>query len=210
MEHILSIVGLWIQHWVGALGYYGVVLMMGIESACIPLPSEVIMPFGGYLVFKNPTTFTILGMGVAGAIGCVWGSVLAYCVGMWGGRPFVEKYGKYVFIKHKDLDTADRFFAKYGSAAIFVSRLLPVVRTFISFPAGVARTNFTKFLLYTFLGSLPWCYALACVGYHLGAKWENIKTYFHGADVVIGVVIVVGLAFYIYHHIKPEKPHKKG
>jgi membrane protein DedA with SNARE-associated domain len=193
---------------IGALGYWGVVLLMGIESACIPLPSEVIMPYGGSLVAARPEQFTIWGMGLAGALGCVWGSIVAYFVGMWGGRPFVEKYGKYVLVKQRDLDKADHWFGKYGNWAIFFSRLMPVIRTFISFPAGIARMNFPQFVIYTFLGSLPWCIGLAYVGKLLGNNWQNIKGYFHGADVIIGIVIILGLAFYIYHHVKPEKPVK--
>ena len=144
--------------------------MMGIESACIPLPSEIIMPFGGYLVYSQPAKYGIWMMGVAGAFGCVLGSVLAYYVGMLGGRPLVEKFGKYILIRHKDLDKADAFFEKFGDWAIFISRLLPVVRTFISFPAGVSKMPFWKFIIFTFLGSLPWCIVLAWIGKALGPK----------------------------------------
>ena len=179
---------------------------MAIESACIPLPSEVIMPFAGYLVFKSPERFSLFLMGVAGAVGCVIGSIVAYYAGKYGGRPLVEKYGKYVLIRHRDLDRAERWFGKYGDAAIFFSRLMPVVRTFISFPAGVAEMHMGRFVIYTFVGSLPWCYLLAFCGMKLGERWSSIRTYFHGADTIIVIVIVVGLALYIYHHIKPEKP----
>jgi membrane protein DedA with SNARE-associated domain len=187
------------------MGYGGVVLLMGIESACIPLPSEVIMPFAGFMVASHPERFSLIGVSVAGALGCVFGSIVAYYAGMYGGRPLVERYGKYLLINHRDLDKADRWFAKYGIAAVFFSRLLPVIRTFISFPAGVARVKFPAFVIYTFMGSLPWCFALAYVGKVLGANWDTLRTYFHGADVVIGVVVVAALAFYIYHHVKPEK-----
>lgn len=205
LEHILRTVAIWITAQITSLGYLGVVLMMGIESACIPLPSEVIMPFSGYLTVVSPDKFTLIGVAVAGAVGCVVGSIAAYYAGLWGGRPFVERYGKYILIRKRDMDKADRFFAKYGNAAIFVSRLLPVVRTFISFPAGVARMNMPTFVIYTFLGSLPWCYALAYVGRVLGKNWTDIKTYFHGADAIIVGVCVVFLALFIYHHLKPEK-----
>ena len=195
----------WITSQIIALGYLGVVLMMAIESACIPLPSEVIMPFSGYLTVTSPERFSLLGVSVAGAVGCVVGSVVAYYAGLWGGRPFVERYGKYLLIRRKDLDTADRWFARYGNATIFVSRLLPVVRTFISFPAGVARMNVPTFVIYTFLGSLPWCYALAYVGRVLGKNWLSIRGYFHNADIVIVAIVLLGIAFYLYHHFRPEK-----
>jgi membrane protein DedA with SNARE-associated domain len=188
--------------------YFGVVLLMAIESACIPLPSEIIMPFSGYLVFRYPERFNLFLMGVAGAVGCVVGSIVAYYAGKYGGRPLVEKYGKYVLIRHKDLDKAEQWFAKHGDKAIFFSRLMPVVRTFISFPAGVAEMNVPRFVAYTFIGSLPWCYALAFAGMKMGEQWASLRKYFHGADKVIAVFIVLGLAFYIYHHVKPETADK--
>ena len=188
--------------------YFGVVLLMAIESACIPLPSEIIMPFSGYLVFRYPERFNLFLMGVAGAVGCVVGSIVAYYAGKYGGRPLVEKYGKYVLIRHKDLDKAEQWFAKHGDIAIFFSRLMPVVRTFISFPAGVAEMNVPRFVAYTFIGSLPWCYALAFAGMKLGEQWASLRKYFHGADKVIAVFIILGLAFYIYHHVKPETADK--
>ena len=211
MEAILGSVTAWIIDNLRHLGYSGIVLMMGIESACIPLPSEVIMPFGGYLVYENPAKYTVWWMGVSGALGCVWGSAVAYWAGMFGGRPFVEKYGKYVLIRTKDLDKADTFFAKHGEVAIFFSRLMPVVRTFISFPAGVSRMHFWRFMIYTFLGSLPWCLGLAWVGKAMGPKWDQVlKPYFHDAHIVIAVVMVVTIALYVYHHVHGEKRYKKG
>src|SRR5438132_4080426 len=144
------------------LGYAGVVLLMAIESACIPLPSEIIMPFSGYLVSIG--RFNLWAVGVAGAFGCVVGSLVAYWVGMYGGRPLIEKYGRYVLISRHDLDLADRWFARYGEAIVFTSRLLPAIRTFIAFPAGVARMDLKKFVIYTFAGSLPWCLGLAYAG----------------------------------------------
>ena len=195
--------GRWIIETISSLGYSGIVLTMAIESACIPLPSEIIMPFSGYLVFAG--RFTLLGVSVAGALGCVVGSVLAYWAGILGGRPFLEKYGKYILLSHRDLDTAERWFDKYGDWAIFFSRLLPVIRTFISLPAGIARMNFPKFILYTFLGSLPWCFVLAYVGKVLGENWESIRTYFRGADIVIIIVIIIGIVFFIYRHLNFKK-----
>ncbi|HEV2680191.1 MAG TPA: DedA family protein [Rhodanobacter sp.] len=143
-------------------GYLGIVLLMGIESACIPLPSEVIMPFSGHLVFKGALVLWIVVL--AGAIGCVLGSLLAYAVGAWGGRRLVERYGKYPLVSRRDLDLADRWFREHGGIIVFVGRLLPVVRTFIAFPAGVARMPNWRLCLYTFLGSLIWCALLAWTG----------------------------------------------
>jgi len=202
-ESIIEPVGRWIIDTISFLGYWGIVLTMGIESACIPLPSEIIMPFSGYLVYTG--RFNILWVSVAGAFGCVVGSVAAYWAGILGGRPFIEKYGKYVLLSHRDLDTAERWFKKYGDWAIFFSRLLPIIRTFISLPAGIAKMNFPRFVLYTFLGSLPWCFVLAYIGKVLGENWQTIKTYFRGADIIIVIVIVLGIALFIYRHLKPQK-----
>ena len=210
MESILHAVADWTTTRIAELGYWGIIIMMGIESACIPLPSEIIMPFGGYLVSTQPDTFSIWGMGVSGALGCVWGSIVAYFAGKYGGRPFIERYGKYVLIRRKDLDRADEWFTKHGDAAVFFGRLLPVVRTFISFPAGMSRVRFGRFVAYTFLGSLPWCLALAYAGKLLGDNWKHIGRYFHGADVVIGVIIVAAVALYIYHHIRSDRHYTAG
>lgn len=203
MEHLLTVVGMWIKHWISALGYPGVIVMMAIESACIPLPSEIIMPFSGFLVFQN--IFNIHLASFAGAFGCAVGSAVAYYAGMRGGRPFLERYGRYVLIRKSDIDRADLWFGKFGEPIIFVSRLLPVVRTFISFPAGVSRMHFGRFMIYSFLGSLPWCYLLAYIGKVLGQNWDSIRPYFHRADAVIGVVIVGTAALWLYHHLRPEK-----
>lgn len=206
MSAVVHAVTQWITTNIAHLGYSGIVIMMGIESACIPLPSEVIMPFGGYLVYKYPGQYSIWWMGVAGAFGCVWGSAVAYWAGKFGGRPFVEKYGRYILIRHKDLDRADAWFAKHGEAAIFLSRLMPVVRTFISFPAGIARMNFSRFVIYTFAGSLPWCLGLAWVGKVLGNQWDiRLRGYFHKADVAIVLVLAALVALYVYHHVRSAK-----
>ncbi len=207
METIIHAVAAWTIGHIEAMGYWGIALMMGIESACIPLPSEIIMPFGGYLVYSQPEKYGIWMMGIAGAFGCVLGSVLAYYVGMLGGRPLVEKFGKYILIRHKDLDKADAFFERFGDWAIFISRLLPVVRTFISFPAGVSKMPFWKFIIFTFLGSLPWCIALAWIGKVLGPKWDTLGNYFHGADVIVCAVILVLIVLYVWHHIKSDKEY---
>lgn len=192
---------------ISTLGYSGIVLLMAIESACIPLPSEIIMPFSGYLVSRGE--MNLWAVGIAGAVGCVVGSIVAYYVGMYGGRPFIEKYGRYILLSRHDLDLADRWFAKYGEAIVFISRLLPAVRTFIAFPAGVARMNMTRFVIYTFAGSLPWCLGLAYVGQKLGEQWDKddtLKTWFHRFDFVIGIVGVLAVSWWVWRHIKHSRP----
>ena len=203
IARIIEVLSAFVVATISALGYSGIVLLMGIESACIPLPSEIIMPFSGYLVYTG--RFNLWAVGVAGALGCVLGSLVAYWVGMYGGRPLIEKYGRYVLISHHDLDLADRWFARFGEIIVFASRLLPVIRTFIAFPAGVARMNLRRFIVYTFLGSLPWCLGLAFVGQKLGEQWETnptLKTVFHRFDFVIGIVGVLAVAWWVRRHFK--------
>lgn len=203
MEGLLHIVALWVKSQISTLGYAGVVVLMAIESACIPLPSEIIMPFSGFLVYEG--RFNLHFASLSGALGCAIGSVVAYYAGMCGGRPFLERYGRYVLIRKRDIDRADEWFEKYGEPIVFISRLLPVVRTFISFPAGVSRMHFGRFVAYSFVGSVPWCYFLAYLGKSLGENWESIRAYFHGADAVIAVIVGVLFAVWLYHHLRPEK-----
>jgi membrane protein DedA with SNARE-associated domain len=188
---------------ISALGYVGVFLAMAIESACIPLPSEIIMPFSGYLVYTGE--FNLVLVGIVGALGNLAGSLLAYWVGARGGRPLVEKFGKYVLLSHHDLDVADRWFAKYGRSTVFFTRLMPVIRTFISFPAGISRMKLTTFSLFTFLGALPWSIFLAYVGFKMGENWDTLGGYFRKADILIGVLIVAGLAWYVWRHLNNLK-----
>ena len=204
---IITILSHFIVATISALGYGGIVLLMAIESACIPLPSEIIMPFSGYLVSTGE--LNLWGVATAGAIGCVLGSLVAYWVGMYGGRPFIEKYGRYILLSRHDLDIADRWFAKYGEVIVFVSRLLPAIRTFIAFPAGVARMNLTRFVIYTFAGSLPWCLALAYVGQKLGEQWDQdprLKMWFHRFDFLIGIAAVLFIGWWIWRHVKHSRP----
>jgi membrane protein DedA with SNARE-associated domain len=192
---ILEFLGRFIIAVISQSGYWGIVLLMGAESACIPLPSEVIMPFSGYLVAAG--RFKLGWVALAGAAGCNVGSMVAYYVGAVGGRPLVERYGRYVLVTRHDLGMADRFFARYGDWAVFIARLLPVVRTFIALPAGIARMNFWRFNVYTFLGSLPWCWALAYAGLKLGARWTILRQYFHRFDTALGLAILAGLVWFI-------------
>ncbi|HKW24721.1 MAG TPA: DedA family protein [Terriglobales bacterium] len=184
---------------ISAGGYLGIAVLMAIESACIPLPSEIIMPFSGYLVYLG--RFKLLWVATVGALGCNLGSAIAYAVGYYGGRPLVEKYGSYILLSRHELDWADRFFARYGNITVFISRLLPVVRTFIALPAGVARMNQPKFHFYTFIGSWPWCLGLAYVGMKLGQRWDTdprLRIWFHRFDAVILAVILIGIVVFVW------------
>ncbi len=187
-----------------AIGWPGVIVMMAIESAAIPLPSELIMPLAGWKLIeaKNRGLEWVLLAGIFGAIGNTVGSWIAYYVGAYGGRPFALKYGKYFLVSRHDLDLADRFFARWGKWAIFFSRLLPVVRTFISLPAGISRVPIWEFTVYTFLGAFIWSTGLAYGGYKLGANWEDLRAAMRPIDYPIAVIIVVAVAFYVYRHVK--------
>lgn len=188
---------------ISTLGYAGVFLAMAIESACIPLPSEIIMPFSGFLVYQGEMNLIVVG--VVGALGNLGGSLVAYWAGAREGRPLVEKYGKYILISRHDLDMADRWFARHGKSTVFFTRLLPVIRTFISFPAGMSRMRLSTFCIYTFLGALPWSLALAYIGMKLGENWDTLGGYFHKADILIGVVLIAGISWYVQRHIKHLK-----
>ena len=206
IARIIEILSGFIVATISAMGYSGVILLMAIESACIPLPSEIIMPFSGYLVSTGQ--LNLWAVAFAGAVGCVLGSLVAYWVGMYGGRPVIEKYGRYVLLSRHDLDIADRWFANHGEAIVFVSRLLPAIRTFIAFPAGVARMNLKRFIIYTFAGSLPWCLGLAYIGQKLGEQWnkdDTLKTWFHRFDFVIGIVGALAVAWWIWRHVKHSR-----
>ena len=184
---------------ISALGYFGVFLMMAIESAAIPLPSEIIMPFSGYLASAG--RFSLHGAAFWGSAGCVAGSLAAYAVAAWGGRPILDRYGRYVLITPHDLDLADRLFGKYGSPIIFFSRLMPVVRTFISLPAGIARMPILRFSIYTFAGSYPFCYALAWIGAKLGERWGELEGTFRRFDILIGALIAAAAVWWVKRHL---------
>ncbi len=193
---------LWIflEQFYHSVGWLGVVVMMAIESASIPLPSEVIMPLAGQYLVRGQGAVGILEAGFFGALGCVLGSILAYWVGARGGRPLVEKYGKYLLIRTHHLHVADEWFAKYGEATAFFSRLLPIIRTFISFPAGVARMNFGRFVLYTFLGSFPWSAGLAWAG----ATWNprDIREAMRPLDYPIAAVIIGLIIWFVIRSLR--------
>jgi membrane protein DedA with SNARE-associated domain len=199
-EKILTALFIFIKSLIAATGYGGIVLLMAIESACIPLPSELIMPFAGYLVFSG--TMKLLWVATAGAIGCNLGSLVAYEIGYHGGRRLVERYGRWVLMGRRELDWADRFFARWGYLAVFVARMLPVVRTFIALPAGIARMPRLRFHIYTFLGSWPWCFLLAWFGMKMGENWRQLGKYLHKFDVVIVVLLAVGIIRFVRSHWK--------
>jgi membrane protein DedA with SNARE-associated domain len=191
---------------ISAMGYGGIVLLMAIESACIPLPSEIIMPFAGYLVYRGE--MTLHGAALAGAIGCVVGSIPAYYLGQYGGRPLIERYGRYVLISHRELDLADRLFRRWGQWVVFAGRLLPVIRTFIAFPAGVSRMPMGKFVAFTFAGSYPWCYALAWVGAWAGEAWHTdprVKAVYHRFELVIVVAGTLAVAWFVWHKVREAR-----
>ena len=212
IANILELLSHWIIHVIASLGYVGVALLMAIESACIPLPSEIIMPFAGAVTVASiaavhgAAPMNIWLAGLAGAIGCNLGSVVAYFVGAWLGRPFLAKT-KWVrfFVTPHELERVDGWFERHGAVMVFVARLLPVVRTFIALPAGIARMNQVKFHVYTFLGSLPWCLALAYAGAKLGENWDGLRPYFHKFDFVLGIIIVVGAAWFIRSRVRAFK-----
>jgi membrane protein DedA with SNARE-associated domain len=199
LDQIISVLAAWIVEVISAAGYLGVLVLMAIESACIPLPSEVIMPFAGYLVSVGQ--FTLVGAATAGALGCNVGSTLAYYVAAKGGRPVLERWGAYVLISAAELERAEDFFARYGAVTVFVGRLLPVIRTFIAFPAGLGRMPMLKFQIYTFLGSWPWCFGLAYVGFILGKRWDSDPTFrslFHRFDAVVVAVVLAGFVWFVW------------
>jgi membrane protein DedA with SNARE-associated domain len=182
-----------ITNLIASSGYPGIIFLMTLESACMPVPSEIVMPFAGFAVQQGRLEF--FAAGLAGAIGCLIGSVLSYVVGYYGGRPLLEKFGRYILISRHEIDLAHSWFERYGVATVFIARLLPIVRTFVSLPAGIARMDFKKFVIYSFVGSLPWCYALAYAGVILGENWDLLEKNWIYFDIltIIGVIM-----FFVY------------
>ena len=200
IEHVIGLLAAFVTTVIARSGYAGIVFLMAVESACIPLPSEIIMPFSGYLVFAG--TLNIWLVALAGAGGSVLGSWIAYWVGAHGGRALINRYGRYLLMSPRDLALAERWFDRYGDSTVFIGRLLPVVRTFIALPAGVARMNIWRFNIYTFAGSYIWCLGLAWLGRALGQHWDTLGAYFHRFDAAMVLVIGVGLGFYVWRHVR--------
>jgi membrane protein DedA with SNARE-associated domain len=183
----------------------GVVIVMALESANIPIPSEVTMPLAGWMLVQESGLsiwHAVLLGGLYGALGCALGSVASYALGYYGGRPLIKKYGRYILVTEHDLEQADKWFTRWGDWTAFISRLLPIVRTFISFPAGVVKVPLFRFTVLTFAGSFIWCGGLAAAGYWFGSQWEIIRTYIRPFDIPIAIVLLVGFAYYVYRHIK--------
>jgi membrane protein DedA with SNARE-associated domain len=188
---------------IAAGGYASVILLMAIQSACIPIPSEVIMPLAGWALAHSQLDLILLA--TVASLASNLGSIPAYWVGARGGRPMVERYGSYLLLSRHDLDRVDSFFARFGSIAVLIGRMLPIVRTFIAFPAGVAKMNQLRFHIYTFIGSWPWCYALAYIGMKLGAQWNTnpeFKAVFHRFHLAVEVVLLAGIIWFVVSHWK--------
>ena len=198
MEGLISFLASLIIGIIEKTGYFGITALMALESANIPIPSEIIMPFSGFLVFAGKFSFWLVV--ISGAVGNLLGSILGYFIGYFGGRPFVEKYGKYFFISKSDLEKADLWFSKYGQSIVFFSRMLPVVRTFISTPAGIAKMNFKKFCVFTFLGSLPWSVFLTFVGFKTGENWQILEVYFRKFDWLIAIMAILFVIWWVWKH----------
>jgi len=188
---------------ISAGGYAGVALLMAIQSACIPIPSEVIMPFAGYALAHSQWQLIILA--TVASLASNLGSIPAYWIGAKGGRPTIERFGRYLLLSKRDLDMADHFFGRFGSITVLIGRMLPIVRTFIAFPAGVAKMNQFRFHLYTFIGSWPWCYALAYVGMKLGARFQTdprFKAFFDKFHHGVELILLLGVVWFVWTHWK--------
>jgi membrane protein DedA with SNARE-associated domain len=200
MNSLLTILTNLIIHIISTLGYAGVGLLMALQTVAVPIPSEVILPFAGFLASTG--RFNIWLIALVGGVGSCLGSSLAYYIGYKGGRPLIIKFGKYILISHHDLNMTERFFVKFGSVAIFIGQLLPIVRSFIAFAAGLAEEVFWKFILFTFLGSFLWSLLLTYIGEKLGENWVNLRNQFHNLDLLIILVIVIGAAWWVQRHLK--------
>jgi membrane protein DedA with SNARE-associated domain len=189
----------WIAETIASWGYLGIVAMMAIDSANIPLPSEAIMPAAGFLVQQQKLNLHLAAL--AGAMGCLVGSIPSYLLGLYGGRPFLQKYGRWLLLKEHELELAESWVQKYGNVTFFVCRLLPIVRTFISFPAGVLKAPFLVFCTLTFLGSWIWCYLLTYAGIKFGENLQLFTQLWHKFDLAIAILVLIGLTYYLYHHV---------
>jgi len=203
LEATLTLLGQFVETMITSFGYSGVFIAMAIESACIPLPSEIILPFTGYMVFLGH--FGFWQATVIATFGNLFGGLIAYYVGVWGGRPFLKRYGRYFLINERELAWTERLFERHGEMTVFVGRMLPVVRTFISLPAGIARMNPYKMATYTVLGAFIWCGFLIFVGQKLGENWDSLKPFFHRADLFIGGAIVIVVTYLFLKRINRKK-----
>lgn len=203
MEVIITSLGQFVEFMISSFGYSGVFFAMAIESACIPLPSEIILPFTGYMVFTEH--FGFWQATIAATLGNLFGGLVAYYVGVWGGRPFLKRYGRYFLINERELVWTERLFNRHGEMTVFVGRMLPIVRTFISLPAGIARMNPLKMVTYTASGAFLWCTLLIFMGLKLGENWDSLKPYFHRADIVIGGALFLAILYVVWKSRKRLK-----
>lgn len=202
MSGIISAISLWALGLIKSTGYAGIFVLSALESCAIPIPSEIVIPFSGFLAVSG--RFNLWLVVLIATIANLAGSVILFWIGRSGGRWFLERYGKYVLIRKHDMEKGDEWFKKYGTKTIFWGRMLPVVRTFISLPAGVSGMNFYRFSLYTFLGSLPWNTGLALIGYKTGENWDILHGYFRKLDIFIILLIVVLAIWYIWRHLRKK------
>ncbi len=202
MVELISYISEWALEAIGRTGYAGIFLLSALESAAIPIPSEVVVPFSGFLAVSG--RFNIWLVILVATAANLAGSIILFWIGKSGGRWILERYGKYVLIHKHDLEKGDKWFSRYGNKVIFWSRMLPVVRTFISLPAGVSKMNFSRFCLLTFLGSLPWNAGLALIGYKAGENWNILHDYFRKADIFIVIFIAVLIGWYVWRHMKKK------
>jgi membrane protein DedA with SNARE-associated domain len=191
-----------ITHTISLFGYLGVAILMAIESAAIPLPSEVIKPFAGFLAAGGQ--FSLIGLGLAGGIGSTIGSLVTYYIGYFGGRPLIAKYGHWIFLSERELYVTERFFQRFKHTATLFGRVLPVIRTFISIPAGIAQVPVITFAINAFIGSFIWSLFLAWLGLHLGQNWNHLSVYFHKFDLVVGIAVIAVIGYWIHGHFKPK------
>jgi len=208
-EKILALLVQLITQTIQTGGYAGIAALMALNSSGIPIPSELILPFSGYLVYMGRFSFVLVV--IAGSLGCNVGSAVAYWIGARGGRPLVMRYGKWVLMSQHDLDRMTWFFERYGSIAILVGRMLPVVQTFVAFPAGIARMSRVRFHIYTSLGSCVWYFCLAYVGMKLGEKWHTdprLAEAFHRFHLVVEIALLAGVVWFVWSHLNRRSEAK--
>ncbi len=195
-----------VVNWIGVSGYAGLVVLMALESMVAPLPSEAVMPFAGFLIYEG--TFSFFGVIFYSLVGSLIGSILSYYAGLYGGRPFVTRFGKYFLLDLRDLEITERFFNRYGDKTIFFSRFIPVVRHLISIPAGVGEMKPGKFILYTAIGAGMWNSILAYAGFKLKSHWNELRQYGQAIDWIVAVLLLAGLGYFVYRHLKRLKETK--
>lgn len=199
LSDILAYIGQLAIALMSSMGYFGTFILMVLESMVFPVPSELVMPFAGYLIAQG--TFTWAGVLIASSLGSIVGSVISYYMGYYGGDKVLRKYGKYVLIEEEDLEKTERWFKKRGELTIFIARFIPVVRHIISIPAGMAKMDMKKFIVFTLLGAMIWNMFLAYLGYLLGKNWNLIRHYSEPISIAVAVILAIGFVYFVYKHI---------